>query len=233
MATPGRIGFFGKLPSHGDFIERDLPGDMQAALDDWLQQALASSREQLGDTWLDIYLTSPVWQFALSPGCLDHQGWLGVMMPSVDAVGRYFPFVMAAPLPAHAGPMRHLLAAEAWLDALGALALQALQQPLDAEALGTAIAGLAPPPVLPPQPRTAGLICEHAPGQPTLVALLDWQGAFGDALSLWRSRGSERVAACSVAARGMPKPGTFTALLDGAWEHRGWGHAQVPDNGLC
>ena len=41
-------GYFGKFPSHGDFITRRLPRDGFLDIwDRWLQNALATSREQL------------------------------------------------------------------------------------------------------------------------------------------------------------------------------------------
>ena len=61
------VGFFGKLPSHGDFVRRRVADDFVAGWDAWLQSCLAQSRETLGDEWLDTYLTSPVWRFALAP----------------------------------------------------------------------------------------------------------------------------------------------------------------------
>ncbi len=47
------VGFFGKLPSHGDFVRRRVADDFVAGWDSWLQQCLAQSRETLGDAWLD------------------------------------------------------------------------------------------------------------------------------------------------------------------------------------
>ena len=62
-------GYFGKFPSHGDFITRRLPRDGFLDIwDSWLQNALATSREQLGEAWLPTYLTSPLWRFALAAG---------------------------------------------------------------------------------------------------------------------------------------------------------------------
>ena len=51
------------------------------------------------DAWLSLYLVAPVRRFWLAPGLLAGCGWLGVLMPSVDSVGRHFPFTMAVPLP--------------------------------------------------------------------------------------------------------------------------------------
>ena len=50
--------------------------------------------------WLDGYLASPSWRFLLMPGVMDGQPWAGVLMPSVDRVGRYYPLTIARPLPA-------------------------------------------------------------------------------------------------------------------------------------
>jgi len=51
---------------------------------------VASSKEQMGDEWLDTYLTSPIWRFVLSSGVIDTQHWAGIMLPSVDQVGLSF-----------------------------------------------------------------------------------------------------------------------------------------------
>lgn len=90
-------GYFGKVPTHGDFVSRRLPDDLVAAWDAWLQGCIAASRAQLGAAWLDHYLTSPVWRFGIAPGVLGSDGLGGVMMPSVDRVGRYFPLMIGAP----------------------------------------------------------------------------------------------------------------------------------------
>lgn len=89
-------GYFGKVSTLGDFVSRGLPDALVAAWDAWLQQCIHASRQQLGDKWLDRYLTSPVWRFAIAPGILGPEGLGGVMMPSVDRVGRYFPLMIGA-----------------------------------------------------------------------------------------------------------------------------------------
>jgi len=91
-------GFYGKVPGLGDFVSRRLPQAFIDPWDVWLQAAIASSRQQLGEQWLDIYLTSPLWRYALSPGSCGARGWAGVLMPSVDRVGRYFPLTIAVAL---------------------------------------------------------------------------------------------------------------------------------------
>ncbi|MET0053448.1 MAG: type VI secretion system-associated protein TagF, partial [Candidatus Thiodiazotropha sp. 6PLUC10] len=91
-------GLYGKIPALGDFVTRRLPRSFIAPWETWMQEAIANSREQLGDFWLDNYLTSPIWRFSLSPGICGEQGWAGILMPSVDRVGRYYPFTLATKL---------------------------------------------------------------------------------------------------------------------------------------
>ena len=56
--TESPTGFFGKLVSHGDFVSRRLPESFMQVWDSWLQHGLLASREALGATWLETYLTS-------------------------------------------------------------------------------------------------------------------------------------------------------------------------------
>ena len=37
-------GFYGKLPSEGDFVTRRLPWEFTSVWDDWLQQGMHASR---------------------------------------------------------------------------------------------------------------------------------------------------------------------------------------------
>ena len=109
MNGPAEVGFYGKLPSHGDFITRRLSRNFLDEWDAWLQRAIAASKADLGEQWLDIYLTSPIWSFALGGGICGTNAWAGVLMPSVDRVGRYFPLTLVAEL--HRGTPNLLSAA--------------------------------------------------------------------------------------------------------------------------
>jgi type VI secretion system protein ImpM len=71
MINANSVGLFGKLPAHGDFIYRNLPSNFINAWDAWLQGFVGSSQEQIGESWLDVYLTSPIWRFVLSDGVID------------------------------------------------------------------------------------------------------------------------------------------------------------------
>jgi type VI secretion system protein ImpM len=93
-------GYHGKLPTKGDFITRRLPRGFLDSWDSWLQDVIAGSRTRMGEAWLDAYLTSPIWRFALPAGLCGEAAAADVVMPSVDRVGRYFPLTIAAVIPA-------------------------------------------------------------------------------------------------------------------------------------
>ena len=50
----------------------------------------------MGEAWLPAFLEAPVWRFVLPPGMGGAQAVVGLMLPSVDRAGRYFPLTFAA-----------------------------------------------------------------------------------------------------------------------------------------
>lgn len=137
-------GWFGKLPALGDFASRRLSAQWLAAWDGWLQRELVGARQALGeDAWHSLYMVAPVRRFWLAAGLVTHEAWLGVLMPSVDSVGRQFPFTLAAPLADGHADLVDALADDDWLDAAEALARQVLDPAFDVQALERAIAHLA------------------------------------------------------------------------------------------
>jgi type VI secretion system protein ImpM len=91
-------GFYGKVRTHGDFVGRGLSHEFVVQWDAWLQRGLLTAQQRLGDAWLRDFLGMPLWCFAMKPGVMDDAAYAGVMMPGIDAVGRYFPFVVARPM---------------------------------------------------------------------------------------------------------------------------------------
>ena len=99
MLRPAGPWLFGKIPAHGDFISRGLEPKAHEALDLWLSAELARARARFTD-FDTRYVHAAPWHFV---DC-DPQGqWSGgALCPSVDAVGRRFPILVAAPV-ANAG----------------------------------------------------------------------------------------------------------------------------------
>jgi type VI secretion system protein ImpM len=86
------FGLFGKLPQKRDFITFGIPGEILAPLETWLQTAVAASRSELGRSWEEIYLVAPIWRFWIGSDVFG-ANFAGVLMPSVDGVGRFFPLL--------------------------------------------------------------------------------------------------------------------------------------------
>ena len=142
-------GWYGKLPTLGDFASRRLESDFIEPWDLWLGEAMQVHRQSLGEAWVEAYLDSPPWRFLLSPGVLPGIDpalvFAGVLLPSVDRVGRYFPLTIAASLariPSVAAEFEALLA---WMHRLEDTALDALQGDWSIDDLEHALAGLSPP----------------------------------------------------------------------------------------
>jgi type VI secretion system protein ImpM len=154
-------GWHGKLPTLGDFAARRLPHEFIEPWDGWLAAGLATLRASAPEAWLEGYLASPIWRFVLLPGALPApcaaQGWAGVLMPSVDRAGRYFPFTVARPLAGLPKDSASLTALHRWLRQMdGGRALQddwtvtQLEAELNACARALAASAQRDPPACPP-----------------------------------------------------------------------------------
>jgi type VI secretion system protein ImpM len=119
-------GWFGKLPTLGDFAHRRLPASFLECWDPWLQQGMQVAARELGDRFLELFMTFPVWRFAIPHGCIGDAAWIGVLLPSVDRVGRAFPLTLAEPLAAGELGLRGLAWADQRLDRLAAIGVDAL-----------------------------------------------------------------------------------------------------------
>jgi type VI secretion system protein ImpM len=86
------------MPSLGDFFRVDLPNSFIEPWDLWLQDRLRSVRMELNDQWNECFMSAPIWRFTLAAGLVGPNAMMGVLMPSVDRVGRQFPLTLAMPL---------------------------------------------------------------------------------------------------------------------------------------
>jgi len=147
---PGQaVGWHGKLPTVGDFASRRLDSEFIRIWDDWVSSGLALLRTRSDCRWLDAYLSSPTWRFVLTPGFLSAplhtQVWAGVVMPSVDKVGRYYPLTLACQLPQIQTNAVMQTALWSWLHRLEDLAVDALQEDWSIETLESELVRLGLP----------------------------------------------------------------------------------------
>lgn len=123
---PGPFGAFGKLPSMGDFLRANTPAGFVEPWDIWLQRAMVSARNSLGGRWQECYFSAPIWRFTLPHGLAGRLPAIGILMASVDRVGRHFPLTLMAPLPQGTSPVQAHLSADATFVTLEDMALEAL-----------------------------------------------------------------------------------------------------------
>lgn len=239
MSSDLQTGLYGKLPAYGDFIFRNLNSSFINPWDEWLQHFISGSQEQIGENWLNIYLTSPIWRFVLSPGVIDSNVWAGLMMPSVDRVGRYFPISIVKSFNANTCPVQFILRQQHWFDEIETHCLSALDGSMDADQLMTAVTGIQVQPTEAYLPTVnlgeMGPMLLGLPGegdqhsiQNALAYALNASLSSGlSSFSLWQTAGSELISPLIFSSQGLPPIGGVASMLDGQWQQRDW---KIPYN---
>ncbi|MBB2674415.1 UNVERIFIED_ORG: type VI secretion system protein ImpM [Rhizobium esperanzae] len=130
-AETDRIGFYGKLPSHGDFVSMGLGHSLQSALDAWMQAGLQAAQQELGEDWKRRFRSMPAWRFIIERGLWGPATVAGVLLPSLDRVGRSFPLVIAAQLHGFTEHPRQLYLDNTWFTAAEAIAESSARRDFD------------------------------------------------------------------------------------------------------
>ena len=168
--------------------------------DGWLQDCLTESRLQLQECWLEAYLTSPVWRFVLAGGVCGAKSCAGVLLPSVDRVGRYFPLTVVAHWEVAVFPLTTALNRESWFDSAQALGIEALEaENLDLDEFDESVAALA---------------ARLDPTEEPFLWLRELELAT-QPMSLWWTYGSRDSDPVMMCVNGLPEPATFAAMLLG------------------
>jgi type VI secretion system protein ImpM len=253
MSPVFEVGFYGKLPSHGDFLRRRVSDAFVGVWDGWLQECLTASRASLGERWLEIYLTSPVWRFACAAGVCGPTPIIGVMAPSVDRVGRYFPLTLVAELPPEIPQLLPaVFRARAFFDAAERLVVDTLEQEhvnfeifeeqlvlLGRELESSSIVPSVVLDVAAPSPLDDGAEGWQIPigssadlGEAFTQLMSQRLSSLYEPLVLWWTDGSGVVPPSCLVVKGLPHPDSFAALLDGSWRQRRWrsisAHVETP-----
>lgn len=213
------FGFYGKLASRGDFVSRGLPQSFIQPWDQWLAAGLQASQQQLGEQWLQAYLVSPLWRFALAAGVCGESAVVGVVMPSIDRVGRYFPLTVAQLLAPDESLAAAVSGGDEWFEQVESDLLATLEPQASFEQFEAA---LRPFPGASPQLPGArasftGMRRLHVTtpeGRALALAECACEG-----MSLWWGRGSERIAAGLMRCVGLPRSEDFAGYLLGNEAH--------------
>lgn len=201
----GVLGWYGKLPSLGDFASRRIPSDVLETWDAWLSGGLANAQAADLENWLSRYLSSPSWRFLLMPDAMrpGYATHAGVLMPSVDRVGRYFPFTLLQRLDQLPGSTVEWRAFFDWLGRLDDLAVDALQDDWPVDRLEAALQS-------PAHRRPDGL-------------------AGGVPVPRLSGTGQELILAADLAAW---MAGQTAHLAQTAWRGQSWWWSDGPDAGI-
>ncbi|WIY27760.1 type VI secretion system-associated protein TagF [Parasedimentitalea psychrophila] len=191
------FGAFGKIPSVGDFFRLSPPAGFTRVWDEWLQELLLAGQGAHGPYWDGYYMTAPIWRFTLSPGLAGPQKVMGVLMPSVDRVGRRFPLTLMAALPTPGPASLDHLCESKLFEQLEDVALTCLEDNMTREKLSLDLAGC-----LVPTQRA------HAPVRGVVEGCMLMTGASNPAAL-------PSLLAGDLLDRKIPGASLWTAVLDG------------------
>lgn len=230
------LGFFGKIPLTGDFIHRRMNSVFMNRWDEWLKVNILHSQNMLGERWLPIYSQSPMWRFCIAPGVIDDKAYLGIMIPSVDSVGRYFPLTVVQAVEAKAIPFILSTKANQWFQNIEDLLLDLLEgYESVVQVFDTKIAALQAdwindlpsiPSGLDTQNNNYSLQLEvsdagsinHSLSSLMLQNLLGSKKGF----TFWWNEGSQAYQPNILLSDHLPAQNQFCALLDGSWQEHQW-----------
>ena len=226
-------GFYGKVPTHGDFVKHHLPRSFIDPWDNWLQASLHQSKTALGSNWLDAYLTSPIYRFVLTPGICGNHQWMGVIMPSVDSIGRYFPLTLCMPVSNKENCFQIMERRLDWFTNAESLVMTCLEDSFNFDAFIHHIENLGEisgyqaelekielPGTITGDPilvKTDMNQSEHISDYyPEIINEVLRQSCF--AYSLWSTKGSADISP-GLVSQGLPLSDYFSSFCTGNWEN--------------
>lgn len=192
----------------GDFLRVNLSAGFVQVWDEWLQNGLMTLKEGFGQAWNDYYMSAPIWRFTLPAGHAGESAVCGVLMASVDRVGRQYPLTLATPVGAGSAAALHL-SNETLFTKLEDTALAALEDDYNREALMGALNELH---VHSPQPASLSG-AHYVGGQSPAASMAAWMvdQNYGE-VALWSTEiaGSHRMLFC----RELPNRAELSAMFD-------------------
>ena len=167
---------------------------------------------------------------------VSDEAWLGVLVPSVDRVGRYFPLTVAAPIVVELDPVMTFWSNSRAFAQFEDLALMALDLHLDFDDFETRVSGAATPLVAPmkntedtttPLPQETPRCCKVAVvgewGDPDVAGKLQSRIlGIRQPYCIWAKEGDTPEERAVLCTEKLPPGEEFCAMLDLEWEQHGW-----------
>lgn len=163
-------GWYGKLPSTGDFLRQRLTEKKVALWSHWFQQGLVHWHHQEAAS-TTRFLRAPVWNFVLpvTPGLQQVQ--MGCLLPSCDRVGRAWPLLAVKTFSLSQWHPAQLTISGDWFQDLGATLFHAVREQQSADRLDEALRAL--PPLMVPEKRQSAIM--DVIGYQDLPCTLSWR----------------------------------------------------------
>ena len=220
-----RCGLFGKLSAKRDFIALSTPQSFLEVWEPWVQSCLSASQHQLGAGWKSAYLTAPLWRFWLGAE-LSGATVLGVFMPSVDGVGRYYPLTLLAMAePSFSMPPPDLSAQDTWFSSAEDFLLSTLDRAKSFEEISAALEALSPPQIEATVQASNevlrlgdAIVGATTAGKSFQIALANLRASnhgTSAAASFWWTEGGADFPPMALASRGLPDPFCYGTMLTG------------------
>jgi type VI secretion system protein ImpM len=221
-----RCSLFGKLAAKRDFIALFAPRDFLNAWEPWMQACVSASRDTLGESWQQAYLTAPIWRFWLGADICGATV-VGALMSSLDGVGRYYPLTLFAYAdPGNAITPPDIDAHDSWLAAGEDLLLSTLDKDLSFDAITGSLDRLAPPAQQSTDSPPEGMSILKEGAIASRLNGGSYTDIFGSlrranhssvyaAASFWWTVGGGEYPPLALCCRGMPYPFVFTNMLTG------------------
>lgn len=139
------IGWYGKIPTAGDFIQRRLPNHLVNRLAHWFQNGLTNLQHKYQMRIDDRGINkTPIWNFVL-PATLGIQAvQMGCLQLAHDRVGRAYPVCAIQFVPLAQWDLEILNQAGEWYRQLGYVLLSAMRNEYSTEQLDNALLMLTP-----------------------------------------------------------------------------------------
>ena len=220
-------GLYGKLPAKRDFIAVNLPQGFLTRWEPWLQGNLSAAMLAFGARWKETFFLAPLWRFWIGKDVLGIP-IMGVLMPSMDGVGRQFPLTLLSPAPD--GQIYPSLLSEPqvdWFDEAENLLLSTLDDGVPFEGTLAALEALTLPvstliPDLPEGVKISGAVtiavgnAERAHDAPLQALHAAFLAKRPDHQSIWWTIGGENFPPLAFSVDGLPDAALFQRMMAAA-----------------
>jgi len=148
MSDSTAIGWYGKLPSAGDFLQRRFPETLINQWTHWFQVGLVNWQRNAEERQASgrLFSHAPVWNFVVPPMLDSQLIQMGCLLPACDSVGRHYPVCAQRTFTTMQWSPQMLSMAGEWYQQLGSALKHAVHHCYSAEQLDQALLAIPAPP---------------------------------------------------------------------------------------